>query len=113
MKILNCVEDINDFIKENRISMVYFSSNNCSVCINLIPKIEEILKPYPMIKCRKVEIDKVTEAIGTFSVHTLPCILLFIDGKEIIREARFISIMELKEKIERYYELVYTEGDIR
>ncbi|WP_027626497.1 thioredoxin family protein [Clostridium lundense] len=106
MEILNSVEHINSFIKENKICIVYFSSNRCGVCINLLPKIDEILKSYPMIKGGKIDIDKVQEAIGSFSVHTLPCILLFIDGKEIIREARFISIIELKEKIKRYYELL-------
>lgn len=106
MEILNSAEHINSFIKENKICMVYFSSNRCSVCIDLLPKIDEILKSYPMIREGKVDIDKVQEAIGGFSVHTLPCILLFIDGKEVIREARFISIIELKEKIKRYYELL-------
>ncbi|WP_106064155.1 thioredoxin family protein [Clostridium liquoris] len=106
MEILNSIESINNFIKENRISMVYFSSNSCNVCINLLPKIQELLKSYPLIRYGKVEIDKVPEAAGTFSVFTLPCILAYIDGKEIIREARFISIMELKGKIERYYEFL-------
>ncbi len=106
MKILSSIENINSFIKENRFAMVYFSSNNCDVCIELLPKVEELLKLYPIINFAKVEIDKLTIAVGAFSVFTLPCILAFIDEKETIREARFISINKLKEKIERYYKYV-------
>lgn len=106
MEILNSVEEIKNFIKDNRISMLYFSSNSCSVCVDLFPKIQELLKQYPKAKFAKIEIDSLPAVAGTFSVFTLPCILMFIDEKEIIREARFISIMELKEKIERYYSLI-------
>ncbi|MEW9097119.1 MAG: thioredoxin family protein [Clostridiaceae bacterium] len=106
MITLNSIEEINDFIKENSLAFIYFSSNNCSVCHALLPKIEELLKSYPKIKMGKVEIDNVTMAAGKFSVFTLPCILMFADGKEIIREARFISIMELEEKVHKYYNLL-------
>ncbi|MBU5483780.1 thioredoxin family protein [Clostridium sp. MSJ-11] len=106
MITLNSTEEIKDFIKENDLAFIYFSSNNCSVCHALLSKIEELLKSYPKIKMVKVEIDNVTMAAGEFSVFTLPCILMFAQGKEIIREARFISIMELEGKIQKYYNLL-------
>lgn len=106
MKILNSVEEIKDFIKENRLSFIYFSSNDCGVCHVLFPKIQGMLKSYPKVKLAKVEIDRVPMAAGEFSVFTLPCILMFADEKEIIREARFIIMMELEEKVEKYYNLL-------
>ena len=78
MEILNSIESINNFIKENRISMVYFSSNSCNVCINLLPKIQELLKSYPLIRYGKVEIDKVPEAAGTLSISTYLLYLVFL-----------------------------------
>ncbi|GAA0729548.1 thioredoxin family protein [Clostridium malenominatum] len=106
MKMLNSLEEIKNFIKENRLSFIYFSSNSCSVCHVLLPKIEELLKSYPKIQLGKVEIDNVTMAAGEFFVFTLPCVLMFADEKEIIREARFISVMELEEKVDKYYNLL-------
>ena len=106
MMILNSIEKIQDFIKENNLAFIYFSSNNCSVCHVLLPKIEELLKSYPKIKLGKVDIDHVTMAAGEFSVFTMPCILMFANGKEIIREARFISIIELEDKLDKYYNLL-------
>ncbi|MDI3477356.1 MAG: hypothetical protein PWQ59_881 [Thermoanaerobacterium sp.] len=34
-----------------------------------------------------------------FSIFTVPTVLLFAEGKEVIREARFISMDMLEEKI--------------
>ncbi|WP_142415326.1 thioredoxin family protein [Hathewaya massiliensis] len=103
---LKSIEEINFFIKENKFVILYFSSQTCGVCKELLPKIETLLKNFPKIKAREIEIEKLLAASGEYSVFTLPCVLAFINGKEVIREARFISVKDLKEKIERIYEYV-------
>jgi hypothetical protein len=37
MKILDSLESIDKFIKENKVAMLYFSSQNCGVCVALLP----------------------------------------------------------------------------
>lgn len=106
MKVLDSGESIESFIKNNKIAMLYFSSEGCSVCGVLLPKIEELLKKYPKIEIVKIEVDELQSAVGKYSVFTLPCILLLIEGKELIREARFISVVDLEEKIKRFYDLI-------
>jgi len=106
MKILDSLESIDKFIKENKVAMLYFSSQNCGVCVALLPKIKELLKQYSNIGYAKVEIDEVQLAVGKYSIFTVPTIIMFIEGKEIIRESRFISIIELQEKIQRFYDLI-------
>lgn len=103
MEKLHSVESINIFIKENKFSMIYFSTKGCNVCTALFPKVEKLLHLYPRISLAKVDIDELTEAAGAFSIFTIPCILAYIDGKEIIREARFISMDLLEEKLSRFY----------
>lgn len=76
------------------------------VCVGLLPKIGELMEKYRKIAYVKVDIDKLQSVVGKYSIFTLPAIILFIDGKEIIREARFISIVELEKKIQRFYDLV-------
>lgn len=106
MIMLDSSDSVDRFIKENRISMIYFSSNSCSVCAILLPKIEQLMRKYSKIAYAKVDIDKLQIVVGKYSIFTLPAIIIFIDGKEIIREARFISIVELEKKIERFYDLI-------
>jgi thioredoxin-like negative regulator of GroEL len=87
--------------------MIYFSSEGCSVCGALLPKIQEMIIKFPEVKISKVQVDKFTEAAGQYSIFTLPAILVYIEGKEGIREARFISVEILEENIERYYKLLF------
>jgi hypothetical protein len=42
-----------------------------------------------------------------YNMFTIPGILLFIEKKETIREARNISIIDLNSKISRYYKLFF------
>ncbi|HAA63947.1 MAG TPA: thioredoxin, partial [Thermoanaerobacter sp.] len=48
-------------------------------------------------------------ASGKFSVFTVPTVIVYVDGKEAIREARFISMDTLEEKISKYYSLFFEE----
>jgi len=104
---LNTLEEMDEFINNNIIAMVYFASDGCSVCGVLLPKIEEMLTKFPKLKIRKVQVDKFTEAAGQYSIFTLPAILGYIEGKEIIREARFISVEMLEKAIDRYYDMLF------
>jgi thioredoxin-like negative regulator of GroEL len=104
---LSNLDEIDEFIKNNTIAMIYFASEGCSVCGVLLPKIEEMIIKFPKVKISKVQVDKFTQAAGQYSIFTLPAILVYIEGKEIIREARFISVEMLEESIKRYYELLF------
>lgn len=104
---LNTLDEMDEFIKNNTIAMIYFASEGCSVCGVLLPKIEEMLIKFPKIKISKIQVDKFTEAAGQYSIFTLPAILVYIEGKVIIREARFISVEMLEGNIERYYDLLF------
>ncbi|MGH4140773.1 thioredoxin family protein [Clostridium sp.] len=104
---LNTLDEIDEFIKNNTIAMLYFSSEACNVCGALLPKIEEMLIKFPEIVVSKISVDEFTEAAGQYSIFTLPGILVYIEGKEIIREARFISVEILEKTIERYYNMLF------
>lgn len=106
MELLNTLEDINSFINNNKLSMLYVSSNNCSVCHVLLPKIQDLLKNYPKINFKEIIIENIPEAAGELSVFTIPVIIFYIEGKEFFRRGRFISIDELEALIERYYKLL-------
>lgn len=106
MKQLQSFESAERFIKENKIAFLYLSSHNCPVCTGLFSKVEELLKKYKKIACARVQVDEVEQVAGQFSVFTVPAIILFIDGKEKLREARFISISDLQHKIDRFYDFI-------
>ncbi|MBU3144025.1 thioredoxin family protein [Clostridium sp. CF012] len=104
---LNTLDEMDDFIKGNTIAMIYFASESCNVCVALLPKIEKMIIEFPELKMSKVMVEKFTQAAGQYSIFTLPAILVYIEGKEVIREARFISVDVLGKTIERYYDMLF------
>ena len=101
VKLISSMDSLHEFIGLNRICVLYFSDELCSVCIDLLPKVERLISSYPAIQLANVDISSPSEISGQLSVFTAPTVILFIDGKEILRESRFISIDSLKIKIDR------------
>lgn len=100
-------KSIESLIKENEIVLIYFGNKTCDVCNVLKPKVEKMLNNYPKIESIEVDVDKNLEISSQFNIFTIPAILVFIEGKENIREARYLSMKDFENKIKRYYELFY------
>lgn len=107
MEIINSNLQIDTLIKEETMVLVYFGGEGCGVCNVIRPKIEELMKNYPQIKTVIVEVEKSIEIASSYSIFTIPAVLLFIEGKEVLRGARFINLLDIKEKIERYYAMLF------
>lgn len=103
MEEIKDIEDIENKINKNEMTLVYIWGNSCNVCYNLKQKIEEVIKSYPNINSYDIELDKVDGIQARFSVFTVPIILFYIKGKETLRESRYLNIKEFKNNIDRYY----------
>ncbi|CAM3626718.1 thioredoxin family protein [Cytobacillus oceanisediminis] len=75
----------------------------------MLPQVEEVLKEYPRIEAGLVNAGKVTEIAGFLMAFTVPVIVLYLDGREALREARFVPIEKLREDLQRIYEGVFGE----
>jgi thiol-disulfide isomerase/thioredoxin len=106
MQHLTNLQDIEMFISENKLSFLYISKESCSVCHALLPKVQGMLARFPHIRCALAKIDDIPALAGKFSVFTAPVLLLFVEGKEVVRKARFVPMEELERDIQKYYELV-------
>lgn len=94
---------LDTFIKSNKVSLVYISKEQCSVCHGLLPQVESIMEKYPKIKTTQVSADIVPEVAGAFSIFTVPVVLVFVEGKEYYRGARIIPLEPFEEKIKQIY----------
>lgn len=107
MEIIRSYEKLTELIKNNNMLMIYFGSDTCGVCKSMMPKVENMIKNFPNIKAVRVEADKNLKIAADFNVFTVPVILLYIQGKETIREVRIISLDNLEQKISRYCQIFY------
>ena len=88
--------------------MIYFSSQTCQACKGLRPRVADMMQMhFPRIEF--VEVDAAENPIVTAeaSVFTAPVILVFFEGKEYLRESKYISVDQLQEKISRYYNMLF------
>lgn len=97
-KQAHSIEEGLNFIEKNEIAFLYISRKDCGVCHAVRPQVQEILKTLPRIKSIEMDAGEVPEVAAEFQVLTVPALLLFADGKEIMREARFIQMAELERK---------------
>jgi len=47
-------------------------------------------------------------ACNSPGVYSTPTILVYFEGKEYIRESKYISIQQLEDKIRRYYDMIFS-----
>ncbi|MCK5737377.1 MAG: thioredoxin family protein [Spirochaetaceae bacterium] len=108
------MQDINDYSEFQNISegegmsLFYLSRPACGVCTALKPKVSSMLTEFPEIPSFYVNLDDIPEAAGQLSIFTIPAVLVYAGGKEVVREARYISVDDLAEKIRRPYGFLYT-----
>lgn len=103
------LDEVHTFIDSGRMRLVYLSRPECGVCNAIKPKLMEVLNQYPEIQSAYINMDKMPQSAGAFSIFTIPGIILYIDGREMIREARYISIEDIDLRIKRYYEMVFSD----
>lgn len=83
------------------LAIAYISMPNCSVCVSVKPQLIQHLKSTE-IPIYQFDAVKMPEVAGEFQVLTAPAILLFAQGKEVARQARFIDFDRLKTTVENY-----------
>lgn len=62
-----------------------------------------MLNDFPKIQTKTVDITDQPELAGELSIFTAPVLLLFDQGLELLREARFVHLQELERKIGKIY----------
>ena len=104
---LNLVE-LQNLIEKNEAVLIYFSTNHCAPCISLRPKVLDLVQTkFPKMKLEFIDAESSLEITGHYNVFASPTILLFFDGKETRRFSKYVSIAELGESIERYYDMIF------
>lgn len=78
--------------------LLFVKTDHCSVCDGLYPQVEVLQDDYSF-PFYKVNVAVVPEMAGQLSLFTAPVVLLFHDGKETARFARFVQMEELKHRM--------------
>lgn len=109
MKTIESIQEFETILAGNDAVLAYFSTENCSVCKVLKPKIVSMIsEKYPRIEMVYVESDKLMELAAQYSVFTAPTIIVFLAGYEAIRKSRAFGVDELKTELARPYSFIFS-----
>ena len=81
-------------IKEGKV-LVDFNATWCGPCRMLKPILEEYSKE-ATIKICGVDVDQNEELARNYNIYSIPCLILFENGKEVKRNVGLVSIYEIK-----------------
>jgi len=93
--------EFESFIKSG-FSIIDFFAEWCMPCVMMAPVFEEISEKIGKngkIKFGKVNIDDNSDIARKFNIMSIPCFILFKDGKEVDRIVGSVSAEQLEEKI--------------
>lgn len=108
METIQSIQQYEQILAENDAVLSYFSTENCSVCKVLKPKIIEMMDEFfPKVKLIFVQSDQFPELAAQNRVFTAPTILVFFAGRETIRKSRAFGLEELSSEIERPYTILF------
>lgn len=96
-------DEVEKHIASGSLVFLYLSQPQCSVCLTLLPKVEDLLATYPNITFLYVNTEEIPLAAGQLSVFSIPTVMLFADGREYFKLVRTFGLQEIQNKIDRIY----------
>ena len=88
----------NEVLKGDKV-LVDFNATWCGPCKMLGPIVEELSDEVKDVKFVSVDVDEEEDLSKNYDIYTIPCLVLFENGKEVKRNVGFISKEDLEEFI--------------
>ncbi|MCR5546764.1 MAG: thioredoxin family protein [Lachnospiraceae bacterium] len=106
MKILDKIENLDEIIQSENLTILQFGSEACGPCYSITFKIDEWLKHHPNVVNRYIPIEEFQDVAAQHNIFTAPSTILFYDGKEIIRKSGYYSLDEIFLEAERILKII-------
>ena len=101
------LEQLQQTIQEEIGVLLYFSGEHCNVCHALRPKFKALFdNEFPKIKQIYLDAHKNQEISAHFQVFSVPTMIVFLDGREFVREGRAVSLHKMTEQLKRPYAMM-------
>ncbi|MGL5354564.1 MAG: thioredoxin family protein [Clostridium sp.] len=107
MKVINKKDEVLEIIKNNEMTIIYFSGTSCGACEVIKEKVEKIVTQYPAIETAEINAVVNSKIAAEYNIFSLPILLLFVDGKETIRLGRNFDGISFANTIDRYYKMIF------
>lgn len=73
------------------LTLVLAKTHACSICKSTLPFLKASVKGFENFNVVEIYIDDNDAYRGKFMIFTVPTVMVYSDGKELLRESRFID----------------------
>ncbi|MCY1049312.1 thioredoxin family protein [Mammaliicoccus sciuri] len=91
MKIITTFDELNKQIDAHTFTLIYVSSENCSVCKADHPIVQKMVEDYD-IPAYEIVANQMPEAVGQLNLFTSPVVLLYYSTCFVRSKGNFITI---------------------
>ncbi len=94
-------QDLFDRIRQTPLLLAYFSIPACNVCVVLRPKVERMAAEHAGVEFMYVDSSMYPDVAGQHVVFAAPTVIVFMEGREVARFSRSVSVGEIEAVLER------------
>ena len=101
MKILESIQEIEHVLNQDFV-MVIAKSHTCSACKTILDMMKRSVPNLDQIDIYNIYVDDNDEFRGKHLIFSVPTVLIFSNGKELLRESRYINYDKITRLIDLY-----------
>jgi len=103
MNVIKNYKDIGKVINKELV-MIVAKTHSCSSCQTIANILETNLQYFHEIEKYEIYIDDIDRFRGEYLIFSVPTIIIFSKGKELLRESRYFSYTKMDRLIEMFLE---------
>lgn len=100
------MNDIASWTSAHPLALLVATTPDCGVCDAIKPKLRELADRHPLLDLRFVDIAANPEIGGQLGIFVVPVLVLYANGQETHRLARYFSMDELESRVARLADLI-------
>ena len=101
MKVIKNYQDIDTIINQELV-MVIAKTHTCSSCQTIAGMLESNLANYHEIESYAIYVDDIDKFRGEHLIFSVPTVIIFSEGKELLRESRYMNYTKMDRLIEMF-----------
>ena len=105
-RTLTTIESFHAFVNDHKLAVIHVMRDNCSVCHAVLPQIEGLVGEYPNVSLGVINQSNLEAIAGELSIFTVPVDLIYLDGKEMHRQGRFIDMQRFEHQLNLMYQSI-------
>ncbi|HPT14340.1 MAG TPA: thioredoxin family protein [Bacteroidales bacterium] len=105
---IKSINQLKEITARSKAALIYFFNDTCAPCVALRPKVSELVEThFPLMELYFCNAIQYPEIAADYGIFASPALLVYFEGKEYIRESKYISMSALSASIAKFYNMVF------